>query len=347
MRPPATPRRRPILLALAELALSVPPALSFGSTAVAVAGCPPPASSLGMAAAAAAVGGGGGTSGGVAIYGCGVLGTSLCRQLMEDPTFSSQPITGITRTDAKHDSIRSMVLAMGDGAAGRLNLETEGSVPAGTRFRDLVFCAPPSGFEDYPAAVEDALGRYWDAGAGGTFVLTGAGSVYGDGDGETVAEDSPTCDPVANPRAARMLGAERSCLGGGGGVLRLAGLYTLTRGAHNYWLTSGKPVQGNPDGTINLLHYDDAAGACLAALKKGPKVVSGRTFLISDGHPTTRRGICESAVKAAHYRDAAIPEFAGGSDLSRGKIYDGSASDAALGWKPLYESFDSFMASQN
>ena len=136
--------------------------------------------------------------------------------------------------------------------------------------------------------------------------------MYGDGDGETVAEDSPTCDPVANPRAARMLGAERSCLGGGGGVLRLAGLYTLTRGAHNYWLTSGKPVQGNPDGTINLLHYDDAAGACLAALKKGPKVVSGRTFLISDGHPTTRRGICESAVKAAHYRDAAIPEFAGG-----------------------------------
>jgi nucleoside-diphosphate-sugar epimerase len=59
------------------------------------------------------------------------------------------------------------------------------------------------------------------------------------------------------------------------------------RGPHNFWLTSGKSVSGRPDGIINMLHYDDAAGACLAVLKAGPGVCRGKAFLISDGHPIT------------------------------------------------------------
>ena len=105
-----------------------------------------------------------------------------------------------------------------------------------------------------------------------------------------------------------------------------------------------KPIQGNPDGLINLLHYDDAAGACLAALQAGPDVCRGQTFLISDGQPQTRRQICESTLKSATYRDYSMPSFASEPDPTQpGKQYDGSFSNEALKWKPKFESFAKFM----
>jgi hypothetical protein len=82
-----------------------------------------------------------------------------------------------------------------------------------------------------------------------------SGSYGDDANGGTVTESSPTCDPEKNPRAARLIRAEEACLKHGGCCLRLAGLYSLERGAHNYWLTSGKDVTGRPDGIINLKRY--------------------------------------------------------------------------------------------
>jgi nucleoside-diphosphate-sugar epimerase len=145
---------------------------------------------------------------------------------------------------------------------------------------------------------------------------------------------------------ARLAAAEEASLTNGGCVLRLAGLYTLERGAHNYWMTSGKDVAGRADGIINLLHYDDAAGACMAALKAG-KVVRGKVFLISDGNPLTRQGICESAKKACMYKNSSIPKFLGKDSDSKGKVYDGSYSNSVLQWSPKYPSFDEFMASNS
>lgn len=100
---------------------------------------------------------------------------------------------------------------------------------------------------------------------------------------------------------------------------------------------------------MNLLHYDDAASAVLAALRVGPRVNSGRRFLISDGNPTTRRGICESAMKNPRYRECAMPPFLEVAKVRsdeagpRGKVYDGRKSNEALGWRPKYASFDGFM----
>jgi len=169
---------------------------------------------------------------------------------------------------------------------------------------------------------------------------------YGGADGETVSEDSPTADPETNPRAARLIRAEEACLKNDGCCLRLAGLYSLERGAHNFWLTSGKDVTGRADGIINLLHYDDAAGACLAALKAGPSKTRGKVFLVSDGNPTTRLGICRSAKKAQVYSDAKMPTFSGSETDPKGKVYDGSATNSVLNWKSRYASFDEYMASQ-
>lgn len=161
---------------------------------------------------------------------------------------------------------------------------------------------------------------------------------FGGQDGEVVNEESPVVD---TPRALKLLQAEAACLEQGGLVLRLAGLYTLDRGAHNYWLTSGKDVVGRADGIINLLHYDDAAGACLKALKEETEKSS--IYLISDGNPLTREQICISAQKSALYSDKTIPNFLGTNKDPKGKVYDGSWSNKSLNWKPKYFSFDSFM----
>jgi len=137
--------------------------------------------------------------------------------------------------------------------------------------------------------------------------------------------------------------AEKCATSSQGAVLRLAGLYTLDRGAHNYWLEKGDGnIKGSRDGIINLLHYDDAAGACIAALKTGEEA-KGKTFLISDGHPTTRGGICESALKSKRYGGLSMPSFGEEDQAEKGKIYDGSWTEELLNWKPRYESFDMFM----
>lgn len=164
-----------------------------------------------------------------------------------------------------------------------------------------------------------------------------------------VSETTPTADTTNNPRVERLVKAEQVCLNAGGCCLRLAGLYDLTRGAHNYWITSGKPISSSPDGMVNLLHYYDAASACVAALKAGASVVQGKVFLISDNHPLSRYLICEFALQARVYQQYDMPEFTGTDEQpwAKGKIYEVANSMKALNWQPFYPSFEEFMESNS
>jgi hypothetical protein len=76
--------------------------------------------------------------------------------------------------------------------------------------------------------------------------------------------------------SCRLLAAEEAVLSRGGNVIRLAGLYTATRGPHSYWLQRAKDLAGSPEAAIiqgsatdvlNMLHYEDAASAVLALLR--------------------------------------------------------------------------------
>lgn len=61
-------------------------------------------------------------------------------------------------------------------------------------------------------------------------------------------------------------------------MIRLAGLYTETRGPHAYWLHKSRDavmanlsvsvLPGSALDLVNMLHYDDAAGAVIAFLQK-------------------------------------------------------------------------------
>lgn len=273
----------------------------------------------------------------VAIIGMGVLGTSLAKQLLETTDYN---LMGITKSKSRHEDLLNEICGVSE-YKGRLQLMTiEEAMSANNEYPNVVFCAPPSGFEDYPQGIASAARLH---NRKGSFVFTSSGGVYPDVfDGEIVNEMTPLDE--STPRKARGINAEKECLQNGGCVLRLAGLYTLDRGAHNYWLERGD-VKGRGDGIINLLHYDDAASACVAALSVGPEINSGKVFLISDGHSTTRRGICESALKSARYKGREMPKFEGAEGEKRGKIYDGSWSEKTLNWKAKNTSFDDFMKS--
>ena len=105
-----------------------------------------------------------------------------------------------------------------------------------------------------------------------------------------MAEDAPVGD---SPRAAKLLRAEEAVRAAGGTVVRLAGLYTLERGAHNAWFNMGE-VKQRPDGLINRVHYDDAASCVVAALANG---AAGATYLAADDAPLSREAICRAAAR--------------------------------------------------
>ena len=116
-----------------------------------------------------------------AVVGTGVLGTSLCRQILKDPSLAHVKVTGVTKTNNRHKAILEEILSDVDKDVvdTRFELKVSDEVDSSkTKFDNVVFCAPPSGFDDYPKAVQDTADSVW-AGpeAGGVFVFTSSGAV--------------------------------------------------------------------------------------------------------------------------------------------------------------------------
>ena len=100
-----------------------------------------------------------------AVVGVGVLGTSLCRQLLQD----NWQVTGITKTTSRHEQLYQQL------GSTNFHLTVQAK---DEKFDHVVFCAPPSGFDDYPAAVGEAAETLWKGpDGGGVFVFTSSGAV--------------------------------------------------------------------------------------------------------------------------------------------------------------------------
>lgn len=115
-----------------------------------------------------------------AIIGVGVLGTSLCKQILSSPDFQNVVITGITKSYDRHELIREQIGYT--KIASRLTLTTiEELIEKKSRFAkfdNVIFCAPPSGFEDYPSSVKEAIEDFWSGPEnGGVFIFTSSGAV--------------------------------------------------------------------------------------------------------------------------------------------------------------------------
>ncbi|CAI7832638.1 unnamed protein product, partial [Closterium sp. NIES-53] len=142
----------------------------------------------------------------------------------------------------------------------------------------VIFCAPPGGSQDYEGDVRAAAALWNGTGA---FLFTSSSAVYAVSDNSFCPEGAPTVPLGASPRVDVLLKAEGAALEAGGNVVRLAGLYTLERGAHTYWLRQGT-VDQRPDHILNLISYEDAASLCAAILAARPR---GQIFMGCDNHP--------------------------------------------------------------
>lgn len=94
--------------------------------------------------------------------------------LFKDLNLSIQfgKVTGITKTKDRHEAILADI-----GPSDRFQIMT-GEEVEGRIFKNVVFCAPPSGFDDYPGAVESIVTQTWAGpSGGGVFVFTSSGGM--------------------------------------------------------------------------------------------------------------------------------------------------------------------------
>ena len=91
-------------------------------------------------------------------------------------SFGLVPVTGITKSTNNHESIMQKVVGSSSNS-GNFHLITADEIPKEKKFTNVIFCAPPSGFEDYPGAVKDAVENLWAGPDEGIFVFTSSGGM--------------------------------------------------------------------------------------------------------------------------------------------------------------------------
>lgn len=251
------------------------------------------------------------------IVGPGVLGRLVAEKWREEHPRCQ--ITGETVTTDHHDEL----IKMG------INPTLKG-VKRDQKFPYVIFCAPPSRSSDYAGDVGE-IASLWNG--EGSFLFTSSSAPYDRYDNGQCYEDSPVVPIGKSPRTDILLKAEKNVLDAGGCVVRLAGLYTVDRGMHLYYLRQGT-IEANPDHLVNLIHYEDAASLSVAILKKK---LRSRLFLGCDNHPVSRQEVMDLVAKSGKFD----PTFMGftGNDGVLGKKLDNSKTREEIGWEPKYKSF--------
>jgi nucleoside-diphosphate-sugar epimerase len=220
------------------------------------------------------------------IVGCGYVGFALGKELARQ----GHEVFGLRRT-----------------AGDNLDLETAGIVPLKgdiTNREDLaklpdeydwvVNCVSSSrgDVEDYRRVYLEGMRNlieWLSPNPPKKFVYTSSTSVYGQMDGSTVTELSPT-EP-ATETARVLVEAEKILLEAAAQnfpavVLRIAGIYGPGRG---YWFKQfpqGEArIEGSGERFLNMIHREDVAGAIIAALEKAP---AGDIYNVVDDEPVTQ-----------------------------------------------------------
>eukprot|EP00882_Tetradesmus_deserticola_P005686 GHRQ01005987.1.p1 GENE.GHRQ01005987.1~~GHRQ01005987.1.p1 ORF type:complete len:367 (+),score=182.69 GHRQ01005987.1:259-1359(+) len=266
------------------------------------------------------------------IVGPGVLGSFMGTLWKQQ--YPTATVTAQTNTESNHERLRKM----------GLQPVTREAAPAGKQYPYVLFAAPPSGSDDYPAAVRAAT-RQWDG--SGSFVFTSSMSVCATEDGSEVSENCPLVPQGKAAGTDKLLGAEAATLEAGGNVLRLVGLYHAARGPHTFFIKMGE-VARYSGYVVNMLHYEDAARIALAVLRgdgsEGGSGFRGQVFVGADGAPLTFQEMVDACFASGLFTGSV--KFTGTPDATpggKGKVVNNAATRAKLGgWSPKYPSFQQF-----
>jgi nucleoside-diphosphate-sugar epimerase len=201
----------------------------------------------------------------------------------------------------------------------------------------VVYCVPPSCFSsphEYALDVFDAIESIWSR--KGVFLLVSSGGISQEITSDQGIVRIDESSPIS--MSSRLFEAEKMCLESGGCVVRLAGLYHESRGAHNYWLSGQVEQVSDANALINQIHYDDAATAIVALLAEQASLLKHRIVLISDGHPMSKHEIILSAKRLPRYRDAKLPKIVI-SGSKYGKAYSTDLLCSIIRFRPKFPSF--------
>lgn len=178
------------------------------------------------------------------------------------------------------------------------------------RDADLLWCFPATPLdlvEQFVATLEPHSRR---------LVVLGSTSAY-------TAGRSNECPPpwvdesaTIDLRMSRVAGEEFLRTHCAAVVLRVAGIYGPGRNPLD-WITSGRV--GPSHRYVNLIHVEDLAAICLAALERG---MPGEAYNVSDGTPRTWNEICETVQSKWNIVLTASeqPDSTGGKRISNAKL---------------------------
>lgn len=263
------------------------------------------------------------------VVGCGYVGRELALGLARD----GWAVTGWVRTEASALALRAEGLRM--IAADAAEEASWAGVPRD--FTMAVLCAATRGgtAEDYRRVYLEGMRRMaGHVARGARLVFTSSTSVYGQDDGSWVTEE---CAAEPDSETARvLLEAERVCLGAGGAVARVAGIYGPGRSGPLRLLRAGD-VRVPPGGGrwMNQIHRDDVASALRFLGERGAAGI----FNVADDRPV-RQGEFYAWLAG---RLGLPPPAAGPGAPSRRGFTDKRVCNRkirALGWEPRYRSFE-------
>lgn len=158
--------------------------------------------------------------------------------------------------------------------------ETWNHIPTET---DLLWC--------FPAMPVELVQQFSNAASLSTRRLVVLGSTSAYDVGSTTDYPPPWCDETSpiDLVKPRVQGEEYLRLHCGAVILRVAGIYGPNRNPID-WIKTGRVRPSRK--YVNLIHVEDLARVCLAALMQAPP---GEIYNVADGTPRTWNNICDSA----------------------------------------------------
>lgn len=285
----------------------------------------------------------------LAVLGCGYVGEAVAREALQ----RGMRVSALTRNPEKAAKLRELgieqvVVAELDSDSWHSALSTQ---------QDFVLnCVSSAGGgmdgyrKSYVEGQKSAL-RWAANGNIGTYVYTGATSVYPQSEGEWVTEEDVGEELSASGEI--LLEAEKTLLDNHPGivrafVLRLGGIYGPTRHHLLDQLRRGETTfAGRGDFVVNYIHRDDIVRAVFACFE-APETIGDRIYNVVDGSTPSKAEIVEWL---AEQIGAPTPVFdpeaqtkrAGSRTNAQGRLPNRRVSAALireeLGWAPQYDDF--------
>jgi len=215
------------------------------------------------------------------IIGCGYLGLRTAKAWIA----TGRSVAALTRNRSELLSNEGIVPIRGDV----LDTASLAALPPARTILYAVGMDRSSGRsmrEVYVEGLRNVLNAVRNNAPDAKFLYISSTGVYGQTDGSEVNESSPT-EPLEESGRV-VLEAERILreLRPSATILRFAGIYGPNRLLRKEPVLKGEPFVGDAEKWLNLIHVADGVGTVMLAEERG---APGRTYLISDGTPVSRR----------------------------------------------------------